>query len=338
MQNSSKMVISDKLLASMKEKGSEFFSQMSCILDILQDYCLFRQYSVIFSPFSFLWLSLTPTAEYCHIDGGTAHNDHITAIDKYNKPVSEEFIFLLTTRDGGLGINLTTADIVVLYDSDWNPQADLQPMDRRFALIRSAKRSKSIFRFITENSVEERMLECAAQKLHLDQLVIQHGLQQQLKAANKEELMEMITAGYIIQRGEECTVELNSKYKGLNSDDLNNFKSDATAKKAFNLLSLLKRERKTNYSVDSYFKDTLRASPSKTDNAPKPNFDQNILFQHVNGITAPLREPLGPEDTPRSSMLNVKLRKTSSIAEKTLKEVKKYYLFFKWKQLAGPAE
>lgn len=57
--------------------------------------------------------------EYCRIDGGTAHEDRIAAIDDYNKPGSEKFIFLLTTRAGGLGINLTTADIVVLYDSDW---------------------------------------------------------------------------------------------------------------------------------------------------------------------------------------------------------------------------
>ena len=57
--------------------------------------------------------------EYCRIDGGTAHEDRIMAIDEYNKPGSEKFIFLLTTRAGGLGINLTTADIVVLYDSDW---------------------------------------------------------------------------------------------------------------------------------------------------------------------------------------------------------------------------
>ena len=57
--------------------------------------------------------------EYCRIDGGTAHDDRINAIDEYNKPGSEKFIFLLTTRAGGLGINLTTADIVVLYDSDW---------------------------------------------------------------------------------------------------------------------------------------------------------------------------------------------------------------------------
>lgn len=60
-----------------------------------------------------------PFVEYCRIDGSTAHDDRIIAIDEYNKPDSEKFIFLLTTRAGGLGINLTTADIVILYDSDW---------------------------------------------------------------------------------------------------------------------------------------------------------------------------------------------------------------------------
>lgn len=56
---------------------------------------------------------------YCRIDGSTAHEDRILAIDEYNKEGSDKFIFLLTTRAGGLGINLTTADAVVLYDSDW---------------------------------------------------------------------------------------------------------------------------------------------------------------------------------------------------------------------------
>ena len=69
-----------------------------------------------FAPFE-VYLMIPP--EYCRIDGGTAHDDRIVAIDEYNKPDSEKFIFLLTTRAGGLGINLTTADIVVLYDSDW---------------------------------------------------------------------------------------------------------------------------------------------------------------------------------------------------------------------------
>ena len=119
------------------------------------------------------------TPEYCRIDGGTAHEDRIVAIDEYNKPDSEKFIFLLTTRAGGLGINLTTADIVVLYDSDWNPQADLQAMDRAHRIGQT--KQVYVFRFITEGSVEERMLERAAQKLRLDQLVIQQGRTQATK-------------------------------------------------------------------------------------------------------------------------------------------------------------
>lgn len=74
---------------------------MSRLLDILEDYCHFRQYP------------------YCRIDGNTTHEDRIQAIDEYNRPGSEKFIFLLTTRAGGLGINLVTADIVIIYDSDW---------------------------------------------------------------------------------------------------------------------------------------------------------------------------------------------------------------------------
>ncbi|KAF5385038.1 hypothetical protein D9615_000870 [Tricholomella constricta] len=334
IQNSGKMIILDKLLGAMKSKGSRvlIFSQMSRVLDILEDYCLFRQY------------------KYCRIDGGTAHDDRILAIDEYNKPESEKFIFLLTTRAGGLGINLTTADIVVLYDSDWNPQADLQAMDRAHRIGQT--KQVYVFRFITEGSVEERMLERAAQKLRLDQLVIQQGRTQQAKAAaNKEELLEMITHGAdkiinssdellvnddieaIIQRGEERTSELNSKYEGLNLEDLSNFKSEASVQQwegedfrpgkkqlNFNLLSLSKRERKSNYSVDNYFKDTLRAGPSKPDKAVKvPRAPKQISIQdfqffppelavlqerelavhkRLNGITATLREPAGAEDTP----------------------------------------
>ena len=121
--------------------------------------------------------------EYCRIDGSTAHEDRISAIDEYNKPGSEKFIFLLTTRAGGLGINLTTADVVVLYDSDWNPQADLQAMDRAHRIGQT--KQVYVFRFITEGSVEERMLERAAQKLRLDQLVIQQGRTQQAKGLLK---------------------------------------------------------------------------------------------------------------------------------------------------------
>lgn len=74
---------------------------MTRMLDILEDYCLYKGY------------------QYCRIDGNTSGDDRENSIDAFNQKDSEKFIFLLSTRAGGLGINLATADIVVLYDSDW---------------------------------------------------------------------------------------------------------------------------------------------------------------------------------------------------------------------------
>ena len=92
---------------------------------------------------------------------------------------------MLSTRAGGLGINLATADIVILYDSDWNPQMDLQAMDRahRIGQLKQVR----VFRLITENTVEEKIVERAEVKLHLDKLVIQQGrlADSKLNALNK---------------------------------------------------------------------------------------------------------------------------------------------------------
>ncbi|NWH48563.1 SMCA1 protein, partial [Chroicocephalus maculipennis] len=110
--NSGKMLVLDKLLAKLREQGSRvlLFSQMTRLLDILEDYCMWRGY------------------EYCRLDGQTPHEEREEAIDTFNAPNSSKFIFMLSTRAGGLGINLATADVVILYDSDWNPQVDLQAM------------------------------------------------------------------------------------------------------------------------------------------------------------------------------------------------------------------
>ncbi|KAG8962877.1 hypothetical protein FRC05_005085, partial [Tulasnella sp. 425] len=157
IDNAGKMVILDKLIKRMKEKGSRvlIFSQTSRMLDILEDYSMIVA-MVSQTSETNLWLGPNNPARsgYCRLDGSTGHEDRIAAIDEYNKPGSEKFIFLLTTRAGGLGINLTTADIVVLYDSDWNPQADLQAMDRAHRIGQT--KQVVVFRFITEGSVEER--------------------------------------------------------------------------------------------------------------------------------------------------------------------------------------
>ncbi|KAL1978727.1 hypothetical protein VTN31DRAFT_1586 [Thermomyces dupontii] len=290
--NSGKMVILDKLLARFKRQGSRvlIFSQMSRVLDILEDYCVFRGHN------------------YCRIDGSTAHEERIAAIDEYNKPGSDKFVFLLTTRAGGLGINLTTADIVILYDSDWNPQADLQAMDRAHRIGQT--KQVQVFRFVTENAIEEKVLERAAQKLRLDQLVIQQGrAQQQTKnAASKEELLGMIQHGAadvfktkgpmgtvgtttdvseddideILRKGEERTAELNKKYEKLGIDELQKFTSDnayewrgedfANRKKdiGLNWINPAKRERKEQvYSIDKYYRQALSTGGRTTESKPK---------------------------------------------------------------------
>lgn len=304
--NAGKMIVLDKLLKRLKEQGSRvlIFSQMSRLLDILEDYCYFRDY------------------EYCRIDGSTPHEDRIAAIDDYNNPDSTKFVFLLTTRAGGLGINLVTADTVILYDSDWNPQADLQAMDRAHRI--GQKKQVHVYRFVTENAIEEKVIERAAQKLRLDQLVIQQGSNK--KTANlgnsKDDLLDMIQYGAkdmfdkqtstitmgddidkILKKGEEKTKELNAKYESLGLDDLqkyNGFDNQSAYEwngKSFqkkshdNVVEWInpsRRERRretTTYSVDDYYKDIIggnkaskSANQTKTPKAPKIVHGQDFQF------------------------------------------------------------
>lgn len=307
--NSQKMIILDKLLKKFQREGLRvlIFSQMSRMLDILEDYCYFREYP------------------YCRIDGQTDHADRINAIDEYNKPGSEKFVFLLTTRAGGLGINLTSADIVILFDSDWNPQADLQAMDRAHR-IGQTKQVK-VFRLLTENAIEEKVLERATQKLRLDQLVIQQGRNaagidlQSGKAGTKNELLDLIQFGAkevfqksgkndsdeidieeLLSASEEKTKELNKKYEKLDLNALQNFTNDESVYewngenfKKKDLTSDInigqewinprKRERKENYSIDMYYKDVLNTGGRMStpnpggDSGPRPPKQLN-LYDH----------------------------------------------------------
>ena len=112
--NSGKLRFCDRLLRRLIAGGSRclLFSQMTRMLDILEDYCRIRGFA------------------YCRLDGAMSTDDREKQIEAFNRPGSTIPIFLLSTRAGGLGTNLTAADTVILYDSDWNPQADLQAMDR----------------------------------------------------------------------------------------------------------------------------------------------------------------------------------------------------------------
>ncbi|KAI6189842.1 Transcription activator [Aphelenchoides bicaudatus] len=286
VDNCGKMILLDKLLVKLQEQGSRvlIFSQMSRMLDILEDYCYWRGH------------------KYCRLDGQTAHELRQQQIDEYNAPDSEKFIFMLTTRAGGLGINLTSADVVILYDSDWNPQMDLQAMDRAHRI--GQKKQVRVFRFVTEKTVEERIIEKAERKLRLDSVVIQQGrLTEAQKTLGKDEMLSMIRYGAkeifaskdstitdedidtILKKAEEKTNELNDKLNKMGESSLRNFTMDGESGSIYKFegedyrdkqskesglwIELPKRERKTynkafsKQDSDSFEKKARTPRPKK---------------------------------------------------------------------------
>eukprot|EP00658_Telonema_sp_P-2_P072002 TRINITY_DN61195_c0_g1_i1.p1 TRINITY_DN61195_c0_g1~~TRINITY_DN61195_c0_g1_i1.p1 ORF type:complete len:678 (-),score=201.37 TRINITY_DN61195_c0_g1_i1:92-2125(-) len=186
-KTSGKMVLLDKLLTKLYNDPNPpggphkvlVFCQMTAMLDIMEDYI------INFTPY-----------KYCRIDGNTTNADRDAQMAMFNNPKSEHFLFLLSTRAGGLGINLQAANNVILYDSDWNPQMDLQAQDRAHRI--GQKRSVRIYRFITDGTVEERVYRRALKKLYLDAMVVQQGRIKSAAggtAASREELLSMIRFG-----------------------------------------------------------------------------------------------------------------------------------------------
>uniref|UniRef100_A0A7N8YF75 Chromodomain helicase DNA binding protein 2 n=1 Tax=Mastacembelus armatus TaxID=205130 RepID=A0A7N8YF75_9TELE len=155
VRGSGKLVLLDKLLTRLRERGNRvlIFSQMVRMLDILAEYLTMKRY-----PFQ-------------RLDGSIKGEIRKQALDHFNAEGSEDFCFLLSTRAGGLGINLASADTVVIFDSDWNPQNDLQAQARAHRI--GQKKQVNIYRLVTKGTVEEDIIERAKKKMVLDHLVIQ---------------------------------------------------------------------------------------------------------------------------------------------------------------------
>lgn len=108
--------------------------------------------------------------QHQRLDGSIGNEARRKAIDHFNAPQSSDFCFLLSTRAGGLGINLDTADTVIIYDSDWNPQNDLQAMARAHRI--GQKNTVNIYRLISRDSIEESIFERAKAKMVLEHAII----------------------------------------------------------------------------------------------------------------------------------------------------------------------
>ncbi|KAK4233770.1 INO80-like protein [Achaetomium macrosporum] len=154
--DSGKLAKLDELLRELKEGGHRvlLYFQMTRMIDLMEEYLTYRNY------------------KYCRLDGSTKLEDRRdTVADFQTRP--EIFIFLLSTRAGGLGINLTTADTVIFYDSDWNPTIDSQAMDRAHRLGQT--KQVTVYRLITRGTIEERIRKRAMQKEEVQRVVITGG-------------------------------------------------------------------------------------------------------------------------------------------------------------------
>ncbi|XP_029561316.1 chromodomain-helicase-DNA-binding protein 8 isoform X2 [Salmo trutta] len=184
VRSAGKLVLLDKLLPRLKAGGHKvlIFSQMVRCLDILEDYLINKRYL------------------YERIDGRVRGNLRQAAIDRFSKPDSDRFVFLLCTRAGGLGINLTAADTCVIFDSDWNPQNDLQAQARCHRIGQS--KAVKVYRLITRNSYEREMLDKASLKLGLDRAVLQSmsgskesNVNGQIQQFSKKEIEDLLRKG-----------------------------------------------------------------------------------------------------------------------------------------------
>merc|ERR1719195_519429 len=172
-----KLTLMTKMLKKLKEQGHRvlIFSQMTKMLDLLEDYLEGLGY------------------KYERIDGGITGTLRQEAIDRFNDKNVDQFVFLLSTRAGGLGINLATADTVIIYDSDWNPHNDIQAFSRAHRIGQQNK--VMIYRFVTRNTVEERVTQVAKKKMMLTHLVVQAGPMGAKNNLSKKEIDDILKFG-----------------------------------------------------------------------------------------------------------------------------------------------
>ncbi|CAJ0571531.1 unnamed protein product, partial [Mesorhabditis spiculigera] len=186
---SGKMVLIEKLLPKLKSDGHRvlIFSQMVKVLDLIEEFVSNHGYL------------------YERIDGNVRGDLRQAAIDRFSKKDSDRFVFLLCTRAGGLGINLTAADTVIIFDSDWNPQNDLQAQARCHRI--GQQKSVKVYRLITANTYEREMFDKASLKLGLDKAVLQSTTvmdkKEQLTKKEIEELLKKGAYGSIMDESSE---------------------------------------------------------------------------------------------------------------------------------------
>ncbi|KAM9916900.1 hypothetical protein OXX59_009705, partial [Metschnikowia pulcherrima] len=208
-RTSGKFELLDRILPKFKATGHRvlIFFQMTSVMNIFEDFLRLRD------------------MKYMRLDGSTKAEDRQDMLKSFNHPESEYFCFLLSTRAGGLGLNLQSADTVIIFDTDWNPHQDLQAQDRAHRI--GQKNEVRILRLITNDSVEEVILERAHQKLDIDGKVIQAGKFDNKSTAEEQE--EFLKRLLDAEQGDRENEENDS----LDDDELNDILARSEEEKQF---------------------------------------------------------------------------------------------------------
>ncbi|KAG1828022.1 SNF2 family DNA-dependent ATPase [Suillus variegatus] len=211
---SGKMMVLDRLLDELFRRKHKvlLFSQFTTMLDILED-----------------WATELKGWPICRIDGSTAPMDRREQMNKFQQggnSLDAPKLFLLSTRAGGLGINLTAADTVIFYDQDWNPQMDIQAQDRAHRIGQT--KPVLVFRLVTAHTIETRIMHRATEKRKLEALVIAKGkfkLPGQGAPKSNPQSMTELAADLLKLEGEQIDVVTNTSVEGkkrvLSDEDLN---------------------------------------------------------------------------------------------------------------------
>lgn len=271
IMSSGKMVLLEQLLTRLKKEGHRvlIFSQMVRMLDIIADYLSIKGY------------------QFQRLDGGIPSSQRKISIDHFNAPDSKDFVFLLSTRAGGLGINLMTADTVVIFDSDWNPQADLQAMARAHRI--GQKNHVSVYRFVSKDTVEEEILERARKKMILEYAIISLGIIDSNSKKNKteptaNELSQILKfgAGNMFKANDN-----QKKLEDLNLDDVLNHAEDHVTTPDLGESNLgseefLKQFEVTDYKADIEWDDIIpQEELEKLKEEEKKKADDQFLQEQI---------------------------------------------------------
>lgn len=274
VMNSGKMILLDKLLTRLRKEGHRvlIFSQMVRMLDILSDYLSLRGL-----PFQ-------------RLDGTVPAATRRIAIDHYNAPDSPDFVFLLSTRAGGLGINLMTADTVIIFDSDWNPQADLQAMARAHRI--GQKNHVMVYRMVSKDTIEEDVLEKARRKMILEYAIISLGVTDKSHLPKQKDGLSTNELSEILKFGASTMFKANDNQKKLEALDLDDVLEhaedhDTTGEVGGASMGgeeFLKQFEVTDYKADVTWDDIIPAEErARIKQLEKERQDARFLEDQKNG-------------------------------------------------------